>query len=222
MKTHIVLVPGFWLGSWAWDAVLPHLERSDTRVTSLTLPGLDAVDTDRSAVTFDAHVRAVVDAVSDSDERTVLVVHSGAGPVGYAVTDRIPDRVARIVYVDSGPMPDGAALRPDLASDVIEIPLPTWAELEADGSSLEGLDEKALETFRANAVPEPAGPAREPIVLTNRKALPGAVNRRLQHLPLRGDRPDGRRRSSDGRRTGETPRDVRRPPDRPLADVVAP
>ena len=101
----------------------PHLERSDTRVTSLTLPGLDAVDTDRSAVTFDAHVRAVVDAVSDSDERTVLVVHSGAGPVGYAVTDRIPDRVARIVYVDSGPMPDGAALRPDLASDVIEIPL---------------------------------------------------------------------------------------------------
>lgn len=93
-------------------------------MTSLTLPGLDAVDTDRSAVTFDAHVRAVVDAVSDSDERTVLVVHSGAGPVGYAVTDRIPDRVARIVYVDSGPMPDGAALRPDLASDVIEIPLP--------------------------------------------------------------------------------------------------
>ncbi len=178
MKTHIVLVPGFWLGSWAWDAVLPHLERSDTtRVTSLTLPGLDAVDADRSAVTFDAHVRAVIDAVSDSDERTVLVVHSGAGPVGYAVTDRIPDRVARIVYVDSGPMPDGAALRPDLAADVVEIPLPTWAELEADGSSLEGLDEKALEAFRANAVPEPAGPAREPIVLTNeiRYQVPSTV-----------------------------------------------
>lgn len=127
-------------------------------MTSLTLPGLDAVDTDRSAVTFDAHVRAVVDAVSDSDERTVLVVHSGAGPVGYAVTDRIPDRVARIVYVDSGPMPDGAALRPDLAADVVEIPLPTWAELEADGSSLEGLDEKALERFAPT--PSPNRPGR--------------------------------------------------------------
>ena len=170
MKTHIVLVPGFWLGSWAWDAVLPHLERSDTRVTSLTLPGLDAVDTDRSAVTFDAHVRAVVDrriglrrahGLGRTQRRRPGGVrrhrsHPGSRPLGSSTSTRAP-------------CPTAQPLRPDLASDVIEIPLPTWAELEADGSSLEGLDEKALETFRANAVPEPAGPAREPIVLTNEK-----------------------------------------------------
>lgn len=169
MNTHIILVPGFWLGAWAWDAVLPHLERPHTRITCLTLPGLDAADSERSAITFDSHVRAVIDAVTSSDDRTVLAVHSGAGPVGYAVSDRIPDRIARMIYVDSGPMPDGSALRPDLPSDVAEIPLPSWAELEADGSSLEGLDEATLATFRANAVPEPAGPVRESITLTDER-----------------------------------------------------
>ncbi|ERB52530.1 hypothetical protein N806_15285 [Rhodococcus sp. P27] len=159
MKTHIVLVPGFWLGSWAWDAVLPHLERSDTtRVTSLTLPGLDAVDADRSAVTFDAHVRAVIDAVSDSDERTVLVVHSGAGPVGYAVTDRIPDRVARIVYVDSGPMPDGAALRPDLAADVVEIPLRRGQNLKQTAAASKDSTRRLSRRFAPT--PSPNRPGR--------------------------------------------------------------
>ncbi|MCJ0904212.1 alpha/beta fold hydrolase [Rhodococcus sp. ARC_M6] len=167
MKTHIVLVPGFWLGSWAWDAVLPHLERPNTRVTALTLPGLEAVHTPRISVTLDSHVQTVVDAVAASDERTVLVVHSGTGPVGYAATDRLPDRIARIVYVDSGPVPDGTALRPDVTEEIVELPLPSWAELEADGSSLEGLDEPALAAFRSRAVPEPAGPARDQITLTD-------------------------------------------------------
>ncbi|WP_424807017.1 alpha/beta fold hydrolase [Rhodococcus sp. 27YEA15] len=169
MTTHLVLVPGFWLGAWAWESVLPHLQRSDVRVTALTLPGLESLDADRSAVTFDSHVRAVIDAVNASGDRTVLVVHSGAGPVGYAVTDRIPERIARIVYVDSGPMPDGAALRPDLADDVTEIPLPTWAQLESEGSSLDGLDADMLAAFRAGAIPEPAGPAREPVALRDER-----------------------------------------------------
>jgi pimeloyl-ACP methyl ester carboxylesterase len=167
MKTHIVLVPGFWLGAWAWDAVLPHLERPDTRVTALTLPGLESVDSPRRTVTLDSHVRAIVDAVSSSDERTILVVHSGAGASGYAATDRVPDQIARIVYVDSGPMPDGTALRPDLADDAVEIPLPTWAELEADGSSIDGLDDDALTAFREHADPQPGGPPRDQIVLTD-------------------------------------------------------
>ncbi|MDV6269412.1 MULTISPECIES: alpha/beta fold hydrolase [Rhodococcus] len=177
MKTHIVLVPGFWLGAWAWDAVLPHLQRPDTHVTALTLPGLESVDSPRNTVTLDSHVSAIVDAVSRSDERTILVVHSGAGASGYAATDRVPDQIARIVYVDSGPMPDGTALRPDLAVDAIEVPLPPWAELEADGSSIEGLDDDALTAFRDRAVPEPAGAARDQIVLTDprRYSVPTTV-----------------------------------------------
>src|SRR5688500_9806657 len=41
MTTQIVLVPGFWLGAWAWDHVAPLLADRGYAVTPLTLPGLE-------------------------------------------------------------------------------------------------------------------------------------------------------------------------------------
>ena len=43
----IILVPGFWLGAWAWDEVAEALRADGHDVTALTLPGLDSVDADR-------------------------------------------------------------------------------------------------------------------------------------------------------------------------------
>jgi pimeloyl-ACP methyl ester carboxylesterase len=83
------------------------------------------------------------------------------------VADRLPEGLRRIVYVDSGPLADGMAINPDLDPDLDEMPLPSWADLEAGGSSLEGLDEALLAEFRRRAVPHPAGPARDHIRLTN-------------------------------------------------------
>ena len=37
----IVLVPGFWLGAWAWDEVADTLRAEGLEVTALTLPGLE-------------------------------------------------------------------------------------------------------------------------------------------------------------------------------------
>jgi hypothetical protein len=48
-----------------------------------------------------------------------------------------------------------------------EVPLPSWQELEEDGSSLEGLTQEQLETFRRRAVPEPGAALREGPELTN-------------------------------------------------------
>ena len=45
----IILVPGFWLGAWAWDEVAETLRADGHDVTALTLPGLESVDADRSA-----------------------------------------------------------------------------------------------------------------------------------------------------------------------------
>jgi pimeloyl-ACP methyl ester carboxylesterase len=36
----IVLVPGFWLGAWAWDEVAASLRADGHDVTAVTLPGL--------------------------------------------------------------------------------------------------------------------------------------------------------------------------------------
>ena len=147
----VVLVPGFWLGAWAWDDVVAALRADAHEVTALTLPGLDSVDADRSKITFSDHVDAISDAVKAAGRPVVLAVHSGAGATGYAVTDGIPEAIAHMVYVDSGP-----ATGPlDAGFEAVELSLaPTWEEL---GENLDGISEEQLRTFRERAVPEPGG-----------------------------------------------------------------
>ena len=99
----IILVPGFWLGAWAWDEVAAALRADGHDVTALTLPGLESVDADRSTITFADHVDAICDAVKAAGRPVVLAVHSGAGFSGYAASDRVPELIAAMVYVDTGP-----------------------------------------------------------------------------------------------------------------------
>ena len=87
----IVLVPGFWLGAWAWDDVATALRADGHDVTALTLPGFDSAAADRASVTLADHVEAICDAVRAAEEPVVLAVHSGAGGAGYAASDRVPD-----------------------------------------------------------------------------------------------------------------------------------
>ena len=173
--THVILVPGYWLGAWAWDAVVPALRTAGLVPHAVTLPGLDLACADRSTVKLDTHVAAVRDLVYTLDGDVVLVGHSGGAVVVQMVTDQRPDRIRRVVYVDSGPVLDGVALFPgDPATD---LPLPSWADLEAAGSSLAGLDDTALARFRELAVPQPGGVATAPAHLGDprRLAVPATV-----------------------------------------------
>jgi len=156
MSAPVVLVPGFWLGAWAWDAVAERLRADGHDVLAVTLPGLESLDADRSAVTMADHVTAVVDAIESFDAPVVLAVHSGAAAPGYGATGRVPARIAAVVYVDTFPL-----LGPiNPAIEGAEWPLPSWQELEDDGSSLEGLSDEQREAFAARAVPEPGGAVR--------------------------------------------------------------
>jgi pimeloyl-ACP methyl ester carboxylesterase len=157
----IVLVPGFWLGAWAWDDVADALRADGNDVTALTLPGLESPDADRSSITLSDHIDAIVEAVEAKGTPVVLAVHSGSGAAGYAVTDRIPEKIAAMVYVDSGPAT--AALGPD--TEGADMPM-VWEEIES-GENLDGLSEEQRETFRQRAVPQPAGVLREAPQLTN-------------------------------------------------------
>jgi pimeloyl-ACP methyl ester carboxylesterase len=163
----IILVPGFWLGAWAWDDVVSALRADGHDVTALTLPGLESRDADRSRITLSDHVDAICNAIKAAGAPVVLAVHSGAGVPGYAATDRVPEEIAAIVYVDSGPAT--GALNPGF--DAVEMPLPSWAELQEDGSSIDGLSDEQLEAFRQRAVPEPGGAIRDAPQLTNDRRL---------------------------------------------------
>jgi pimeloyl-ACP methyl ester carboxylesterase len=157
----IVLVPGFWLGAWAWDEVAERLRADGLDVTPITLPGLESADADRANVTLSDHVDAIAQAVSGAGRPVVLVVHSAAGFSGYAASDRVPDRIAAMVYVDTAP-----GIGPqDPEFDGAEMPL-RFEQLAAE-ENLDGLTEEQLETFRRRAVPVPGGVLREAVALTN-------------------------------------------------------
>jgi pimeloyl-ACP methyl ester carboxylesterase len=167
----IILVPGFWLGAWAWDEVAAALRADGHDVTALTLPGLESIDVDRSAITLEDHVQAIVDAVEAARARPVLVLHSATGFSGYAATDRVPERVAAVVYVDTAP--GKGVLDPDFAD--AEKPL-VWEDIEAE-ENLEGLSEAQKATFRERAVPVPGALLRESVDLTNdaRRDIPSTL-----------------------------------------------
>lgn len=161
-KKPIILVPGFWLGAWAWDEVAATLRADGHQVTALTLPGLESVAADRSSITFEDHVQAIVNAVEAAGEPVVLAVHSGAGAPGYGATDRIPDKIAAMVYVDTGAAT--GALNPEFEG--VEWPLPEHDELAAS-ENLDGLTEEQLQRFRDRAVHEPAGAMLDGPTLSN-------------------------------------------------------
>jgi pimeloyl-ACP methyl ester carboxylesterase len=162
----IVLVPGFWLGAWAWDEVVDSLRGDGHDVTAVTLPGLESADADRSAVTLEDHIDAITAAVEDAGPPVVVAVHSAAGGAAYATSDRIPEQLAAMVYVDSGPA-TGAF---DADFEEVEKPPPSREEL-AQNENLDGLSDEQLETFQQRAVPEPGGLLRDAPELTNEARL---------------------------------------------------
>jgi pimeloyl-ACP methyl ester carboxylesterase len=167
----IILVPGFWLGAWAWDEVAAALRADGHDVTALTLPGLESAAADRSTITLEDHVGAIVKAVEAADAPVVLAVHSATGFSGYAASDRVPDRIAAMVYVDTAP--GVGALEADFEG--VEKPM-VWSEIE-EGENLDGLSEEQKETFRQRAVPVPGGVLRGSVELSNdaRKDIPSTL-----------------------------------------------
>jgi pimeloyl-ACP methyl ester carboxylesterase len=167
----IILVPGFWLGGWAWDEVAETLRADGHDVTALTLPGLESATADRSAITFEDHVQAIVDAVSAAAAPVVLAVHSASGFSGYAASDRVPARIAAMVYVDTAP--GVGALDAEFEGD--DKPM-VWADIEAE-ENLDGLSDEQKETFRQRAVPVPGNVLRGSVALTNdaRRDIPSTL-----------------------------------------------
>jgi len=171
MSAPIILVPGFWLGAWAWDEVAGTLRADGHDVTALTLPGLESVDADRSSIQFTDHVDAIVRAIEAAGAPVVLAVHSASGFSGYAASDRVPERIAAMVYVDTAPG------KPPLDAKFAGVDKPlVWDDLAAE-ENLDGLSEAQLAEFRERAVPVPGGLLRDTYEFTNgaRRDIPSTI-----------------------------------------------
>ncbi|MGV2983587.1 alpha/beta fold hydrolase [Microbacterium sp. AGC85] len=121
----IILIPGLWLDASSWDDVVPPLEDAGHRVRPLTLPGVGASADSSADVGIDDWVRAVIAQIDATDEPVVLVGHSGGGNVAWGAADARPDRIARVIFVDTVPPPPDSAIS---EFPVVEgvIPFPGW------------------------------------------------------------------------------------------------
>jgi pimeloyl-ACP methyl ester carboxylesterase len=155
----IVLVPGLWLDASSWDQVTPHLEQAGHRVHPITLPGMESPDSDRSGVSREDCVDAVVSVIDSTEGPVVLVGHSMGAGLAHAAVDARPDRVARAIYIGGFPDPDGSG-SDGFPSENGEIPLFDWPDF--DEADIRDLDEAARTEFRARAIPSPARLVSDP------------------------------------------------------------
>ena len=182
-----VLVPGLWLGAWAWEEVAAPLRAAGHAVHAVSLPGLAERAGEPGDYGLEDHIADLGGLLVREDlDEVVLVAHSGGcAPVG-GVADRMPERIRRVVYLDSGPMADGDSLyglwQPEYRAladtSAVEgrFPMPSWADLAAHGTSAEGLDEAVRARIGARVTPHPAGAYRDRLRLSGAGAgLPQAL-----------------------------------------------
>jgi pimeloyl-ACP methyl ester carboxylesterase len=108
MSTYL-LVHGAWHSGQSWERVVPWLESAGHRVFAPSLTGYgDKVHLTGPEVGLDTHVEDVVGLIIEEDlTEVVLVGHSYAGLVISSVANRIPDRIAHLVYLDAMVPEDG-------------------------------------------------------------------------------------------------------------------
>jgi pimeloyl-ACP methyl ester carboxylesterase len=121
----IILIPGLWLDASSWEDVTPTLERAGHRVHPLTMPGLGEPAAASSDVGIADWIAAGVAAVDAIDGDVVVVGHSGGGNVAWGVADARPDRVRRVVFVDTVPPPPGNGISEFEIVDGV-VPFPGW------------------------------------------------------------------------------------------------
>jgi len=168
-----VLVPGAWLGAWAWTKMVPFLEDGGHEAYPVTLTGMgDRVHLATKDVGMETAIQDVLNVISFNDlDDFVLVGHSFAGKVAAAVADRAHEKVRRVIYLDSfrpervrtpqgsfdpseefGALPPGAFAAP-LTDEIVD----------RIGKDVIGQDRKWM---MSKATPWPVKLAKDPITLS--------------------------------------------------------
>ncbi|MER6047122.1 alpha/beta fold hydrolase [Streptomyces sp. NPDC001793] len=169
--TEFVLVAGAWLGSAAWEEVVPQLRAAGHGAHPVTLSGLaEKRDVPAGQQT---HVQDIVDEVARRALRDVVLVgHSYSGiPVGQAA-ERIGDRLARVVFVDANVPHDGESFVSGWPEGRAMVEASTaanggfWPPLGPADFEGQGLTGEQVARLVAGATPHPGATLTEPAVLS--------------------------------------------------------
>ena len=105
-----ILLHGSFHAAWNWHRLLPLLKQGGHRGIALDLPGHGQDRTPAREASLDRCVDAVLKCVALQSGPVVLVAHSRNGIVISQATERIPDRIAGLVYLAAYLVPNGKSM----------------------------------------------------------------------------------------------------------------
>jgi pimeloyl-ACP methyl ester carboxylesterase len=126
-----VLVHAAWHGGWCWRKVAPLLRTGGHEVHAPTLTGLgERAHLAHPMVGLDTHVQDIVNVLHyENLTNVVMAGHSSSGTLITAVAERVPERIAHLVYLDAFVPRDGEA-----TIDLITFPRAAWeARVASEG-----------------------------------------------------------------------------------------
>jgi len=148
MSTY-VLVHGAWHGSWCWKRVRRALQAQGHEVFSPTLTGVaERMHLLSPRVDLETHISDVVNLILWEElSNVVLCGHSYGGCVISGVADRIPERIAALVYLDAFVLENGQSLHDTVPAQLREARL-EQARQTGDGFKVQPIP---AEAFQVNA-----------------------------------------------------------------------
>ncbi|MDM0046170.1 alpha/beta fold hydrolase [Variovorax dokdonensis] len=142
---HMVLVHGAWQGSWSFATWRPFLEAAGWTVHAVDLPGNGWGEQGAAPASLDTYTAHVADIISAIDAPVVLVGHSGGGVTISQVAERMPDRVAALVYLAGMMLPSAMSYGELLGQVALEHP---GVDLRGVGSWLDWDEGRTASTVR--------------------------------------------------------------------------
>jgi pimeloyl-ACP methyl ester carboxylesterase len=100
---NFILVHGAWHGSWVWHKIVPRLQQLKINVWCPTLAGFaERADNSSKNITLSDHICEIQNLIiSNKLNDVVLIGHSYGGMVITGVANNLPERIAKLVYVDA-------------------------------------------------------------------------------------------------------------------------
>lgn len=160
----VILVPGLWLDASSWDDVLPVLAAAGHTPHALTMPGVGAAAAESAEITIADWIDAVVTELDALESPAVLVGHSGGGNVVWGAADARPEKVARVVFVDTIPPHPGGQVSEFPIVDGV-IPFPGWDFF--DDEDVHDLDAATRERTAPSMKSVPARVPTDPVPLAD-------------------------------------------------------
>ena len=143
--TTFVLIHGAYQGGWIWQRISSRLRAQGHTVYAPTLDGCgERKGAMRPGITTETHGQEIADLLYYEDLKDVVLVGtSSGGMVMAAAAERVPERVARVVFADALALFDGEKIR-----DIVKRPASIEGEIamgpdrnDVAGRLFAGLDE---------------------------------------------------------------------------------